>query len=337
MSKYISLNNSETKRVHFLSDFDYQKAFEKGWAYSFVYHFKEIRDVFLVLREIGFSNLKDFSKKFIEELNVEHIKTPWHSRRILEHINALVNFGLVSQEEKKIKDFSFFKNSEIGDPLTDSDLEDFKRIFFSYYRFQEIMSWFISLDTEFKKDFIISLNEKVVKDKSSLIYTFIRDSRFNDTFLSDLKKDSTVYIIPNSEEDKNEHLMRFWDMFIKWGTELSVIEKFSLKSYDIELSLPHKSLSCVYFKRDLEPGFNLYNYLNVNYNERYIGIKELIFDLIKKYRYSIKDLHNEIIKLEREKFEEISLQRTSEKFLFNSDSLLLPKVNDAYVSHILRY
>jgi hypothetical protein len=261
-------------------------------------------------------------------------KTTWNNRRILEHVNALKNFGLVS-EDNQIVELNAFNTSKVGDPINESDLNIFRRIFFSYYRFKEILSWLIDPEAINRKDIIDSINEDFIITNSHVIFPFSKAGRFTDSFLFELKNNTTVYFIQNDSLENNEDMMRFWDVFIKWASALNLIEKFNLKNLDYQLANNYKSLSCVYFKQKLVEDFDLVSYIKENYSSHYINVPRLILRIALQYRYGINDIKSMIIQNANKNSNLLSLQRTSEIFIRNTEINFVPIVNDSYISHIL--
>ena len=333
MISYIDLSNSSCKPLPYRKEEEYRFIVSKGWSFSNVYHFSEIRNIFLLLKRFGFNNLKEFTKICLDN-NLPSEKTDWNERRILEHINALKNFGLVS-ENNKIIDLTLFGSSKVIDPISEADLVVFKKIFFTYYRFKEILSWFIDPDSNQRDELINSITENLLKINSKVIFPFNRESRFTDSFIYELKNNSTIYFIRKDSIENNEDMMRFWDVFVKWANELGLVEKFNLKNLDYQLANNYKSLTCVYFKQKLDADFDLVNYIKSNYNSHYINVPKLIFRIALEFRYSISDIKKLIIQTANRYTDAFSLQRTSEIFIRNTEINFVPMVNDSYISHIL--
>ena len=93
----ISIIDSDSHRVE-LPSFD-EKAAKlikggKGWSFSYVYHLVELRNIYLALRNAGPIKFEDFAK-YCSTIKLPFVKTKWKKRRILEQINALVNFELI--------------------------------------------------------------------------------------------------------------------------------------------------------------------------------------------------------------------------------------------------
>ena len=193
----------------------------KGWSYSYVYSFVEIRDVFVALKRFNKTafELSEFFS-YCQGINLPFAKTKWNKRRLLEHLNALKNFGLIDPNCKIVKD-EFI--TEIGASLAEQDKVLFRKIYFSYFRFKERISWFINPVPENKIDFVESMTEAGFVKKSLPLFVFSNKSRFTDSYIYNLDDNTTVYYIDSDK--KNEDLMRFWDVFVKWGLELGILKK----------------------------------------------------------------------------------------------------------------
>lgn len=327
---YINLFNSKISILSYLNEEDAkeQSKAKKGWSFSYVYHFSELKDIYLILKTTDYKRPKQIFEN-LKKLNLQYKKTPWEERRILEQINALKNFGLIDENNCVCKDE--FKNSKIGDPINNEDLEVFKRIYFSYFRFKEMHSWFVNPNSTNRVNEILELTKDKAIENSKALFPFCLHSRFTDAFLTEVKDSSEIFCIEKSNED----LMRFWDVYVKWGQSLDVLEKFSLKELDYELSKGNKSLSCVYLKRQYDNDFDLFTFIKQEYKSKYIQVPKLIFKIAIKYRYSIEQIKKIIVDQSLANNNHISLQRTSEIFIRNKGKILFPKYRDSYISHLM--
>lgn len=304
----------------------------KKWSYSYVYDLKELRDIYLVVKQYGFIDLKSFSN-LCEELNIEYARTKWSQRRILEHLNALKNFGLTNNNNQVVR--SVFIDRSPKEPLSKDDLLVFRDIYFNYFRFKELFIWF--LDTKCNNG-INTLTEEIIRKQSKPLYSFSSgNSRFTDSFFTNLIATPSIRVIPKYPV-QNCALMRFWDVFIKWGKELGVLEKFSLSSLGINTH-PQRYLSCTYIINDVAPEIDILEYAGKEFKSNYVYLPELVFLIAKEYRFSIHTIHEELIKQYKKNKEKISLERTSEIFIKKSDVkkgeiILFPKYNDSYISHM---
>ena len=336
MTKYLDLSKSENLILPYLPNTQFKEKFEgKGWSFSSVFHFSELKDIYLAIRLVGYSSKNEFTKRCLEELKIRSVNTPWDTegRRILEHVNALVNFGLIDSSYKIVDD-DLFKNSNIGEEITETDKEVFKRIYFTYYRFKEIMSWFLDAKSTNRENVIDRVDECSMAMDSKVIYPFSTQSRFTDSLIYNINDNTPVYTITKDENESNGGILRFWDVFVKWGQELALIEKFNLTNLDIHLR-GYKSLSCIYFKRPINEAFDLNEYIKQNYNSAYINIPRLVFRIATEFRFPIEDIKKTLVKQCLDNSDHYSLQTTSEVFIRNTEINFVPIVNDSYVSHIL--
>ena len=161
------------------------------------------------LKYLGYSTVSsEILEKGYEYLKItEDLSKEWSERKILEYVNAIKNFGLINGNYKVQK--NIFINSALGNKLSDEDLQDFKDIFFEFFRFKEIATWYLISDSKKQLD----INEVTIQDlieKSRLMYA-IKEGKFFNKFLFSLEDVSKVYVIP----PKDSHLMRFIEVFYK--------------------------------------------------------------------------------------------------------------------------
>ncbi|MBN8706417.1 MAG: hypothetical protein J0L62_11130 [Bacteroidetes bacterium] len=334
MIKYIDLNKSREFALPFFNEEQAKlySSLEKGWSFSYVYHFTEIKNVFIALKNIPYQGKDDFTRKAINS-GLPFVKTPWDSRRILEQLNALINFELITKYYQI--ESNYFIEDEYTNNLTKKDIELFSNIYHEYFRFKEIHSWLLN---PFQSDHAGFLNQVTATNlsKSSIpIFPFFIENRFNDAFIFSLTDNTDIFRIPTEKYNKNGGLMRFWDVYVKWGQELKLLEKFNLKNLDFELSNNLKSLSCVYYVNQEKPKFKLLDFIKSEYKGKHIHIPNLVFKIAIKNRYRINDIKDLIIQQALEDNSSFSLQRTSEIFIRNTEINFVPKFNDSYISHLL--
>ena len=133
MISYIDLNKSENIKLPYIPNSEFKDISNgKGWSFSYVYNFSELKDIYLAIKRIGYDNKNEFTKKCIAKLKIPYVSTPWDTdgRRILEQVNALKNFGLIDSNYKII-DLTIFDKSEIGEEITETDKVIFKNIYFT--------------------------------------------------------------------------------------------------------------------------------------------------------------------------------------------------------------
>lgn len=331
MNVLINPSKGSKKIIRSFDESEAKSINKKGWSFSYVYNFSEIRDVFLALISIPYISLNDFYK-YCGSISLPYVRTPWTKRRVLEYINALLNFDLIDENYfPKSNPFT----SSIGQNLTEKDLLVFKKIYFEYFRFKEISTWFFDLQQSGSYTLLDELNSNDITAKSRTLFSYSENSRFTDTFFYDLNSQPEFFQI---NQVTSEDLMRFWDVFVKWGTTLQVIEKFSLNSFGIKTSTG-RSLACTYFVKPIGE-FNLLDFLKVHFSTTYIYIPDLVLKIAIEERAPIEEIKTLLIEQYVRNKDVLSLERTSEIFISkneikNEKRVFFPKYRDAFISHII--
>ena len=318
----------------FLTDKEVYQYYNKGWSFSNIYYLKPIRDIYLIIKK---NKTEDLNNKFIryEYLKItEDLSKEWSERKILEYVNAIKNFGLINGNYKVQK--NIFINSALGNKLSDEDLQDFKDIFFEFFRFKEIATWYLISDSKKQLD----INEVTIPDlieKSRLMYA-IKEDKFFNKFLFSLEDVSKVYVIP----PKDSHLMRFIEVFYKWGTTLNFIEKFNLNSVNIK-TFENREITCTYFIRPFK-NFDLMKFTQKHFQyQRQISLPELIFSICQNFHYAVDEIKSFLIN-EIQFNDKFTYERTSAVFIvkgknkseqIKSATYLYPLIDNSYVSHII--
>lgn len=287
----------------------------KGWSFSYVYYLRNLKDIYLLLYKnedvTSMSQLLAICKS--NNVQTESGKE-WNGRYLLEFVNALKNFELIDHDNKTIKGKLF--ESEINAPLTQKDKDVFINIYASYFRFQEFHNLFgIFSDVS----------------HSMIVYAYMEDCRFYNRFVC-TEKDTLFYIDNNHQE-----MMRFWDVYTKWGTTLQVLNKCSLSALDIVSDNDELKNAYLYsLAVQIPESFSILDYINEESTSKYIYIPELERDLIYKFKFSIESIKNRLIEETNKRSSEYRLQRTSEIFVDNTTKPLLPYTENVYMSHIIK-
>lgn len=344
MSNVIDLTSSLRTQLPYISHEQAQAFLNKGWTLSSTYYFSELRDVYLALTLTEFQNISAFTN-FCSSIRLPYVRSPWQQRRILEHLNALINFSLITPDYRIAK--KVFQNSRIGDAVTEADKIVFREIYFEYFRFKEVFSWFVNLNPANRLALVEQLQKIDIIDRSRPLYALSREARFYDTFFYDLKDNADIYYLAHEGADSapakaagNADLMRFWDLFLKWGTELGVIERFSLRDVGIQTS-SHKNILCCYVLKNHPREFNLLEFISVRWgNIRYLYLPLVVFEIARTYRVSVEESQDMIVAEYRSHKRHLSFERTSEIFIREAeindrDKILFPKYNDSYISHLV--
>lgn len=290
----------------------------KGWGYSSVYNLRELKDTYLV-----FKYSKTLSiKQLLESCHSMHLKSEsgkyWTERNLLELVNAWVNFGYLEKKKNGygIKREACF-DSDINEALSKGDKVIFRNIYFSYFKFYEFHRLF---------------NHPEKNDQlSGFIYTFMHNMRFTNCFLH--PSDRTLYYIDDSHQD----MMRFWDVYSKWGTELDVIGKLSLQAFNIiPIDERLRNANMIYVVRKMPTDFSVIDYINKYLPYNYIPIMEIEWKLVNDYFFKIDDIKNKIIEECSSTKSKFRIQSTSSNFIKRNNHRYYPMVNSTYVSHLLR-
>lgn len=329
-SKIFEISNLPTEIVPILSDKEAGEQFSR-WSYLNIYSLIALRDIYLITRDVEIKTKTNITEAVNKSLI---LKEKWEERKVLEYLNGLVKFGLLDSNYNVAT--NAFENSIINSELSHDDYKILRYIFFNYFRFKELSSWLINMELDFHKNFN-NLNELNFINDSSPLYYFSDKNRFTDSFLLNLEINKKLLIIDNNMS----HLMRFWDVFLKWGITLNILDKFNLSflGYKVEND---KDISIVYFIRDFEK-FDLIDFIKEKFNSRHIWIPELILEIAKTYRYSVNDIKDFIIS-EILNDDRLTFERTSQIFItkgkesakrIKEATYLYPQIKDNYISNII--
>ena len=125
----ISIIQSNHIPLSFLTGKDAYSLYNKGWGYSFVYSLEEVRDIYLAIQKYKYINLSQFTDEYVTP-HIPNVGVAWNKRRVLEILNALVNFGLLTPQYELRSTVQIFEDSQIGKPINDNDNKIFRRVFF---------------------------------------------------------------------------------------------------------------------------------------------------------------------------------------------------------------
>lgn len=329
-----NISNLPTKELPILSDKEAAVKYNKGWSYSNVYFLQPVKDIYLIIKNSDSTKLnnKNIREQYLKVTT--DLSHKWSERKILEYVNGIKNFGLIDQDYKVL--IEVFNDSVAGNAITENDLIDFKNIFFNYFRFKEIASWYISPTQETHRKFEL-VNIEWLTNCSKPLYA-MKDGKFFNKIILQLENNKAVYVI----DEKSSHLMRFYEVFLKWSTELKLMEKFNLNLINIKTA-DNKDITISYFVKPFKP-FDLRKFIEeLNLNKRQVSIPELVFQAAKEFCYSIDELKKFIVS-QIETNDDFTYERTSAVFIVkgrnNKEKIiaatyLYPIINDSYVSHLI--
>lgn len=310
MNIKIDIQNFEKKKFP-LSPSDKNTA----WSYFNVYSLRDFRDVYNVIYKN--SNVRSLSSLLncCNELRItSESGKAWSERNLLEIVNALKKTGLLNLKSMEPLAGGLFK-SDYNESLSIEDIQVLRRIFFSYFRFND----FISL---FRND---------NKESVELVVAYMVGSRFFNNFA--VLYSNTIYSI----EDTKKNVMRFWDVFTKWGMVLKVLNKCSLKALNIDcVSWEAQNGYLLNLTVQMPLGFSVLHYVKENFMSECIYIPDLERELILQYGFHIEDIKTAIVKECVKHSDLYRLQRITEIFIEQGERLLFPFVDGSYMSHILK-
>jgi hypothetical protein len=110
---------------------------------------------------------------------------------------------------------------------------------------------------------------------------------------------------------ENEAAMRFWDVFVKWGVSLGVLDRFNINNI-VNHGIPNEVSICYFINETVN--FNLCEFIVNNFTSKHIWIPELIYKIALNYRLSVENIKELIIK-EISSNQDLTFERTSEIFL----------------------
>jgi hypothetical protein len=286
----------------------------KGWSYSYVYYLRNLKDIYLLLYRYGGISIP----KLLKICKTDNVQTEngkeWNERYLLEFVNALKNFDLIDTNNNPTSDSLF--ESRINEPLTPRDKSVFVKIYANYFRFRE----FHNLFGDFSN-----------RENSMIIYAYMDNCRFYNRFVCAEK--NTVFYIENQHQD----MMRFWDVYTKWGTTLQVLNKCSLPS--LEITSQNEELKNAYLLNlsiPIPENFSILDYVTNVLNSKYIYIPELERELIIEYKFSIESIKEKLVFETNKRCNEFRLQRTSEMLVDSNTKALLPYVENVLMSHLIK-
>lgn len=336
----VDITKARVEYLNLITDAEAWNIIHKGWSLSFVYSFREMRDVFLAFYKYGQKDMSvaEFSNIHVKD-KIPFEKKPWDEkgRRVLEIKNALINFGLMEKNTMLCKP-DVFEYVEPGDPVSEADLLVFRDIFFNYFRFKEFSSLLLSPVMD-KQEKLNLTEQRIIEGSSTLFYYGTEGGRV-DTFFYTLNYPEVVYQIPKSEENGNVKggFVRFWDVFLSWANQLGLIERLNMKTQDYVLSNGSSFRAC-YFVNPLCK-IDIHGLLCIKYKRQpLIDVSQLVMELCLVNRCSISTAQQAVIDYYQSNTEKVSLIRTSEIFiketeLNKNDRILYPNYKGSFISHI---
>lgn len=295
---------------------------EGRWSYFNVYYLEDIKNIYNIFLSVGsVVNTTDLYILCKQEGVKAENSEPWSKRKLLEITNCLKKTGFV-KDNKPIKGRIF--ESQCGQALTEKDRRVFKEIYLSYFRFKDFHRLFRSTEA------IDNEGEEDRRTLCSVVYAFKEGNRFfNHFYVPERKQEYTI-------SENNSEIMRFWDVYLKWGEMLDLTEKVSLKTLGIDNPLRCKDMTLAHFLQPMPSDFSVLSFCVKEYGPSYVYIPQLYWMIVQRYSFSIRDIKNRLIQECLEKRSPYRMQSTSKIFVNSQESNILPLVDNRYMSHLLK-
>lgn len=294
----------------------------KRWSFSFVYYLEDLRNVYRLYDEYEIDSIPALYQKCEEIGLVSWNGKKWNQRNLLELVNALRNFQLLSVDNRVSKQ-GLFADSRAEEPLTEDEKKVFKAIYLSYFRFCEFHNLFV-------KGGIYDSDESLT-DTIPVIY-YMQETRFTNRFI--LSSEPEIKIVGLSNEHSD--MMRFWDVFLKWGVSLNMLRKYPLKPFGINTIPPTKGLSIAYFYKRIPDGFSVFEYMLKEMQGAYLYIPDVIYSLIFDRHFAVEDVLERIVEESVVHPDIFRAQSTSAIFINEKENFLFPKLGNTYITHLLK-
>nr|DAX06490.1 MAG TPA: hypothetical protein [Caudoviricetes sp.] len=295
----------------------------KKWSYSYVYFLEDLKLIFNILSKNEFSTLHQLLN-FCESFNIiSKSGKIWTKRSLLEVVNALRNFHLISLNTYKPMNQIVFSDNE--NTLSEPDRNIFKEIYCNYIRFTEFHRLFLPSNS--------SISLENLEKKSHPIISFSDSGRFTNCFMSNNETNNNIITKIDAEYSE---IMRFWDVYIKWGWTLGLLEKYPLKPFSISLNPTQKNSSIVYFPQKMPTSFSVFSYIDNEMKAKFVYIPNVIYNIIAQYRYPLYDIKEKLIYECMHDEDYFRAQSASAIFIKEYEKLLIPKLGNTYVTHLLK-
>lgn len=289
---------------------------DKAWGYFNLYYLREIKDIYLIYSKYPvIDNIQTLKNICDRENIISENGKKWSYRNLLEIVNALHKLELLDATNHVI-DSSLFK-SPLNTPLLPEDKHVFTQLYFKYIRFVDFHSLFTYITPNVK-----------------CLFSYKEQSRFFNRFIVNVDKEETGCVV-SVGKDASE-ISRFWDVYLKWGEELNILHKYPLKLFGLSYPTLCKDLSLTYFHNNMPSTFSIFDYIENDFSSDYIYLPQLYWEIILEYGYSIKDINKRLLEEYSNNHMKFQLQSTSAIFVTPIEAKILPKIEDKYMSHLLK-
>lgn len=294
----------------------------KRWSFSFVYYLEDLRNIYRLYDKYEIDSIPALYQKCEEIGLVSWNEKKWNQRNLLELVNALKNFQLLTVDNKVVKK-GLFADSRAKEVLSEDEEKVFKEIYLNYFRFSEYHNLFVK-----GGDFD---SNKSLTDTIPIIY-YMQEARFTNRFILRIEPDIKIVGL----SDEHSDMMRFWDVYLKWGVSLNMLRKYPLKPFGINTIPPTKGLSIVYFYNRMPDNFSVFEYMLKEMQGSYLYIPDVIYSLIFDKHFAAEDVLKKIVEESTTHPDIFRAQSTSAIFVNEKENFLFPKLGNTYITHLLK-
>ena len=160
----------------------------------------------------------------------------------------------------------------------------------------------------------------------------MQESRFTNRFFINAKPGNKIVGL----SDEHSDMMRFWDVYVKWGVSLDILRKYPLKPFGINTVPPTKGLSIAFFYSKMPKDFSVFNYMLKEMQGAYLFIPDVIYTLINDRHFAAEDVLEKIVEESIANPNTFRAQSTSAIFINDKENFLFPKIGNAYITHLLK-
>ena len=97
-----------------------------------------------------------------------------------------------------------------------------------------------------------------------------------------------------------------------------------------------KNSSIVYFLQKMPTNFSIFAYIENEMKAKFVYIPDVIYNIILQYRYSLFDIKEKLIYECLHDEDYFRAQSASAIFIKEYEKLLIPKIGNTYVTHLLK-
>ena len=296
----------------------------KKWSYSFVYFLEDLRNIYRLYDEFNIDSIPTLLKTCKAKGVKSWSGKEWSLRNLLEQVNALKNFKLLETDEYKVVKPGLFSETDPESSLSKQEIEVFKDIYFTYFRFVEFHKLMASESN-------VTTADSMTRHSIPVMY-YMQDSRFTNRYIINLEPELKIVGIPDEHAD----MMRFWDVYVKWGISLNLLRKYPLKPFGVTTSPNVKGLGIAYFYNNMPEGFSLFDYMSEEMEGSYLFIPDIVYSVMTNMRYSVEDIIAKIAEESVVRSDIYRAQSTSAIFINEKENFLFPKIGNTYITHLLR-